>query len=465
MQAGVEPRLEIGSEHDVRFTDLLANGQGVGRVGQRVVFVWGPLPGERARIRISEIKKSYAVGETLEMLEHSPDRTAPFCPVFGTCGGCQVQHLSYGAQLEWKTRLVRDALERIGGFAGVRVAPALGMDEPRAYRNKMALVVGASGEAIELGFYQMRSHDFVPIAGCPVVLPQLDEAIAALRRIANDSKVGPAFRTVKHAIARAGASTAQSVLALTTTEASPEIARIAGELAGALPGITGISNSFAPPSENAILGRKQRVLWGASEMEERIPLADGREARYRVSAASFFQINSAMVARVFIFLAGLTPARNVVDLYSGAGTFAIWFAMHGARVTGIEENRAATVEAQANAELNAVAKQTRFFSGRVESVLRTSAGRQALREADLAFLDPPRKGSDPQTLDALCAANLPAIWYLSCNPATLARDLARLRAGGYVLEDVTPFDFFPQTGHIEALARMRRPDASQRERR
>lgn len=455
MQAGVEPRLQIGSEHDVRFTDLLANGQGVGRVGAQVVFVWGPLPGERARVRIGEVKKSYAVGDVLEILERSPERAVPFCPVFGTCGGCQVQHLSYPAQLEWKARLVRDALERIGGFSDVRVNATIGMEEPRAYRNKMALVTKSVEDRIELGFYQMRSHEFVPIAGCPVVLPQLDEQIAALRAAANEGRIKPAFRAVKHAIARAGASTHQSVLALTTSEPSAALSGAAAELAERLPGITGISNSFSPASENAILGRKQRRLWGGDEMEERIG-----EMRYRVSAASFFQVNSAMVGRVFAYLSELPHAQKVVDLYCGTGTFSIWFALHGATVIGIEENREATREAQTNAELNGVQSQTTFLAGRVETLLRASLGRDALRGADLAFLDPPRKGSDLQTLDALCAAAVPAIWYLSCNPATLARDLAHLRSGGYVLEDVTPFDFFPQTGHIEALARMRRQDAT-----
>ncbi|MGH7684265.1 MAG: class I SAM-dependent RNA methyltransferase, partial [Vulcanimicrobiaceae bacterium] len=147
------------SEHELRFTDLLANGQGVGRADGLVVFVWGPLPEERARVRIVEVKKAYAVGELLEILEASPERTTPFCPVFGTCGGCQVQHLSYEAQLRWKSRVVQDALTRIGGFEGARVEPTVGMPSPRAYRNKMALVVRRQDSETQFGFYQMRSHD------------------------------------------------------------------------------------------------------------------------------------------------------------------------------------------------------------------------------------------------------------------------------------------------------------------
>ena len=457
MPAVAASPLSVGSEHRVRFTDLLANGQGVARVGAMVVFVWGGLPDETARVRVTELKKTYAVGELLEIVESSPERATPFCPVFGTCGGCQAQHLSYEGQLRWKTRLVRDALERIGGFAGVAVEPTIGMDLPRAYRNKMALVVRASDEGADFGFYQMRSHEFVPIAGCPVVLPQLDDEIAALRSAGRDPSSGPELRNVKHAIARAGAASGESVLSLTTEAAAPQLASVASNVAARVRGIVGISNSFAPASTNAVMGRKHKLLWGRSAMEERIQVPDAPEARYRVSAASFFQINTAMVARIFELLAERKiGAAPVVDLYCGAGTFSIFFALRGCEVVGVEENPAAVREASANAELNGVTARTRFLGGRVEAVLARPEGRAVLGSAELVFLDPPRKGSDPHTLDALGAAGVPRIWYLSCNPATLARDLAHLREAGYTLETVQPVDLVPQTGHVETLAFLRR---------
>jgi 23S rRNA (uracil1939-C5)-methyltransferase len=455
------PPLAVGSEHVVHITDLLANGQGVGRIAGLVVFVWGPLPDERARVRVTEVKKTYAVAEAIELLERSPERATPFCPVFGTCGGCQTQHLSYVGQLRWKARLVRDALERIGGLKDVRVEPTIGMREPRAYRNKMALVVKSIEGETDFGFYQMRSHDFVPIAGCPVVLPQLDEHIAALRGAAKDPRTAPAFADVRHAIARAGSATGESVLSLTTDALSQQIEDAVPALAATLPGVVGISNSFAPPSTNAVMGRKHAVVWGRAEMEERIPVPGGDvHARYRVSAASFFQINTEMVGRVFEALAAQAPRpQRVVDLYCGAGTFSMLFALLGADVIGIEENPNAVREAHANAKLNGVRERTRFLSGRVEALLARPEGRAALRGADVAFLDPPRKGSDPHTLDALVAAKVPRIWYLSCNPATLARDLAQLCSHGYALGLVQPLDFFPQTGHVETLTMLTREGA------
>jgi 23S rRNA (uracil1939-C5)-methyltransferase len=416
-----------------------------------VVFVWGPLPGEEARVRVVEVKKTYAVGTALEIVERSADRVEPFCPVFGTCGGCQVQHLAYPAQQAWKSRIVKDALQRIGGFTEVEVLPTIGMDDPRAYRNKMALVV-QHRDGTQFGFYQMRSHDFVPIERCPIVLPQLDSQIAGLRDAAADPATGPALREVKHAIARAGSASSESVLALTTERPAQELDAAAPEIARRLDGAVGISNSFAPASANAVMGRKTRQLWGRAEMEERILLPQGGAARYRVSAASFFQVNSAMVGRIFAFMAEhLHGTPRVVDLYCGAGTFSIFFALCGAQVVGVEENPAAVREANANAVLNGVTERARFIAGRVESVLARQPGRAALAAADVAFLDPPRKGSDEPTLDALAAAGAPSIWYLSCNPSTLARDLARLRAAGYRLGIVQPFDLFPQTGHVETF--------------
>ena len=420
-----------------------------------VVFVSGPLPGERARVRVVQVKPKYAVGEVVAYETQSDHRAKPFCAVFGTCGGCQVQHLAYPAQLAWKEQIVRNALRRIGGFADVDVRRPVGMTNPRAYRNKMSLVVDhASGEPT-FGFYQARSHAIVPIESCPVVLPQLDHAIAGLYGAARSPQAKAAFAGAKHAIVRAGASSGQAVLSVTTERRSPEIQQEAPEIAKRIRGIVGISNSFEPRTANAVLGRKMLYVWGQREMEETI-----EGVRYRVSPASFFQVNSEMVGRIFRFLApGVQPGRTIVDLYCGAGTFAIFFAARGAKVIGIEENPAAVREARENAALNRVDAQVGFVEGRVEGAVANKDGKAALEAAEIVFLDPPRKGSDEATLDAIAAADVPNIWYLSCNPATLARDLAHLAKHRYAIGVVQPFDMFPQTGHVETLVTLHRVDA------
>ena len=427
---------------------IAKTGQAVGRADGMVVYVLGPIPGERARVRIESVKAKYAIGELVELLIESSERAEPFCPVFGVCGGCQVQHLIYPAQLLWKRQLVANALRRLGGIEDARVAMTIGMNYPRAYRNKMALVVDRSEGAPSFGFYAARSHEVVPIDACPVVMPQLDRYIGGLQRAARDPASEAAFADALHVVARAAHASQEAVVSLTTRRPSENLGPAAAALATHLPGVVGITNSYEPSSENAVMGRRQSTVFGRPEMRERID-----EVQFRVSPASFFQVNSEMVGKIFDFLRNrLGGIGSVVDLYCGAGTFALFFAKNGIRVVGIEENPNAVREARANAELNEVADRTTFLAGRVDATLRTKRGVETLAEANVVFLDPPRKGSDEPTLDALVRARVPRIWYLSCNPATLARDLARLVAGGYRVGDVQPFDMFPQTGHIEALA-------------
>jgi 23S rRNA (uracil1939-C5)-methyltransferase len=445
------PALRPGDLVEIAVTDLLSNGQGVGRAAGVVVFAWGPLPGERARVRITLVKAKYAVGDLLELLATSPERSAPFCRVFGVCGGCQVQHLGYAAQLAWKRTMVESALRRIGGIREAHVDEPIGMANPRAYRNKMALVVRPASPGAEFGFYQARSHDIVPVETCPVVAPQLDRTIELLWAAARQPQTAAAFADARHVVARVGRSSGGTVLSITTARSSPTLRRLAGALERALPGVVGIANAFEPASPNAVTGRKGATVAGRADIEEEIG-----GVTFRVSAASFFQINSEMVGKIFEFLRPqVRQGTRIIDVYCGAGTFSLFFAALGATVVGIEENPNAVREARANAERNGLASSASFVAGRSERLLRTGASAEALIAADVVFLDPPRKGSDEVTLGTIAAARVPSIWYLSCNPSTLARDLVQLIAAGYALGAVQPFDMFPQTGHIEALAMLR----------
>ncbi|TAM61573.1 23S rRNA (uracil(1939)-C(5))-methyltransferase RlmD [bacterium] len=455
-RSATSPAPALGQEVVLTLTDLLANGQGVGRAGGMVIFVTGGLPQERVRVRISSVKSNYAVGELLEIIVRSPDRTQPFCAVFGICGGCQVQHLAYPAQLRWKRNMVASAFKRIAGLE-VEVAETIGMADPRSYRNKMSLVVKERpGGTFDVGFYQARSHELVPIDSCPIVLPQLDAYVRNLATLARSAAGAAILRGVRHLVARAGKASGHAVVSLTTERLAEHLDNAVARLTAALPGLVGVQNSFEPASQNAVMGRKQRTIWGQNEMEEEI---DG--IRFRVSPASFFQVNSEMVGQIFRFVAsGLTSPRRVVDLYCGAGTFSIFFARLGCTVFGVEESSHAIDEARANARLNLVEESTEFTVGRVEDALDEPRIGLALRGAQIVFLDPPRKGVEPAALEALAAAGVPNIWYLSCNPATLARDVAQLHTAGYELGIVQPFDMFPQTGHVEVLCTLWRKDSA-----
>ena len=348
--------------------------------------------------------------------------------------------------------MVRNALERIGGFSGVEVRGTVGMTFPRQYRNKMSLVVDQSHSTPVIGFYQQRSHDVVAIDACPIVTPQLNGYIARFNAARVAPETAPAMKAARHIVSRNARATAEAVVTITTPQSSNDVERAAPVLMRSLPGAVGLTNSYELRSQNAIMGRRQRVLQGRSEIEETI---DG--VTYRVSAQSFFQVNVDILGRIFDFMkSALVHPRRIVDLYCGAGTFSLFFAKNGCQVYGVEENPQAVLEAEGNASLNGLEHWVRFRAGRVEDVVRSPEAHRAMQEADIVFLDPPRKGSDEVTLAAIARTRVPYIWYLSCDPATLARDLKFLGSNGYRLGIVQPFDMFPQTGHVETLVTLYR---------
>jgi len=281
------------------------------------------------------------------------------------------------------------------------------------------------------------------------VTPPLDAALGRLVAAREDAPINAALNDARHIVARSTSASGDLVLTVTTDKPSRATQLAAPALMKAIPRLAGVSNSYDPSSENVILGRRHRLISGDVEIEESVA-----GIRYRVSAASFFQVNVEMVARIFAFLApSLTPAGRAVDLYCGIGTFSLYLAKHGWSVYGVEENPLAVAEATANARLNGLAAHVRFEAGRVERLVDAPGLGAALRDAGLVFLDPPRKGADEVTLAAIARERVPLLWYLSCDPATLARDSKYLVANGYRPTIVQPFDMFPQTGHVETLVR------------
>jgi len=426
--------------------DLLQNGQGVGRAGDLVTFVSGALPGERVRVAVDALKKNYATTHAVEILERSPDRVSAPCPVFGRCGGCQILHLRYQAQLEWKRRVVAEALSRLGGLSA-DVAPVVAspfIDQMR-YRNKVSLVPMTANMGARIGFYEARSHRVVPIDACPVVLPWLDDAISGLARLAADQ---PRFvRDLGHVVVRTGVARQSLVVALCSRGKSPVLAERVAPLRGAVDGISGVVESYDPPSANAIFGKRITTLWGSPETIERVG-----DVTFRFGVSSFFQINTPVLELIVEhFERKLAGVRRVVDLYGGVGTFAVMLARRGVAVTGVESSIQAVDEAAANAARNG-ATSVAFERATAAEAVSGRRGQTLLEGVDAAIVDPPRRGCEPEVLQALAGARVPRIEYLSCNPATLARDARLLVDAGYSLEQVLPFDMFPFTGHVEALA-------------
>ncbi len=440
-----EPPAALLARTPLHIDDLLQNGQGVGRAGDLVAFVTGALPGERVRVAVDAIKPNYASTHAVEILERSPDRVESVCPVFPRCGGCQTLHLRYEAQVAWKQRMVREAFARLAGLMVDVLPPVTApLIEGTRYRNKVSLVPHVASGQGSVGFYELRSHRVVPVTACPVVLPWLDQAI---RGVAAFARKSPALlRQVRHIVGRTGLTHKTLVVALCTKERRPELHAAAEALRAEIPELTGVVESYDPASANVILGRRNATLWGSDETIEQV-----QGATFRFGVASFFQINTAILERIAgHLLHALAGARRVVDLYCGVGTFAVMLARNGVSVTGVESSPRAVDEAAANAARNG-ATTAAFECATATQAVTGARGRTLLHGADAAILDPPRRGCEPQLLQALAGARLPRIEYLSCNPATLARDARLLADAGYTVTAVTPFDMFPFTGHVEVL--------------
>ncbi len=390
-------------------------GEALGRDGGRVIFVAGALPGEMVRARVTDEKKRWARARLLQVLEPSPQRVEPACPYFGICGGCHWQHMRYEAQLEYKKQVVTDQLGRLGHIADPPVRPTLGMARPWAYRNNVQLAVDGSGR---LGFRAARSHEVVHVAGCLLFHPLLAELHGAL-----DVR-WPALRRLT---LRAGVRTGERLVILETDD----------------PGLAPVDL----PASCVVKKRDGRevIVSGQGVYHE---VLGGR--RFRVSAGSFFQVNTEQAERLASLVADyLEPHADdvLLDLYCGVGTFGLLVRGEVSRVIAVEGHPAAAADARANA-----GDDDRYIllEGCAEEVL------SGVKGVTKAVLDPPRRGCGRQVLAALLRLSPRRIVYVSCDPATMARDAALLVAGGYELACVQPLDMFPQTFHVETVSLWRR---------
>jgi 23S rRNA (uracil1939-C5)-methyltransferase len=397
----------------VRLDNLAHGGEAMGRYEGQPILVPLGIPGELVRVVVEEKRRRFWRGRITEVLEPSPERVRPPCKYFGLCGGCQWQHIDYAAQVRWKQRLVEDQLRRIGRQGDAQVNAVLGMEEPWAYRNHIQLVADDAGG---LGFQALRSHDVVAVDACWITHPMIDDLWRALD-IEGWRADGVALR--------AGVETGEGLVVFEGDDDLPEVA------------------IDAPVS---CLYRSRdghmEVLVGDDHYHERL---GGRT--FRVSADSFFQVNTAQaerlveVARAYLALSG---GETLLDVYCGVGTFALTVGRDAGRVVAVEEAPSAVADARAHASGN---ETVTVIEGRAEEVLPTLDLR-----ADAAIADPPRAGCAPEVLRAIAETGAGRIVYVSCDVATLARDVARLAELGYALRGVQPVDMFPQTSHVECVA-------------
>ena len=428
------------------------DAQGVCRHEGMAVFVPGLLPGERALVRIVKPEKRYAFGRVEKLLEKSPSRAEPFCPIYKRCGGCVCQHMTYEASLAFKRQQVQDLLQRVGGLS-IEVPPVWGMAHPFGYRNKGAYPVAQTDGAPACGFFAPRSHDLVPLpeGGCAIQGEDSAKATQAVLSWMRENNV-PAYDEqtgrglVRHIMTRSTTSGELMVVVVVTRADIPKASRLIELLRAAVPGLCSVCLSVNSRRTNVILGTDIRVLWGKAAMEDTLC-----GLRFSVSPLSFFQVNPRQTERLYglaLEYAGLTGAETVVDAYCGAGTISLLLAQKAKKVIGIEIVPEAIQNANENAARNGIAN-AEFHVGATEELLPKLVA-NGLRP-DVIVLDPPRKGCDPAVLQAIIAAAPKRVVYVSCGAPTLARDAKLLAEGGYAAEKVQCVDMFCWTGAVETV--------------
>jgi 23S rRNA (uracil1939-C5)-methyltransferase len=426
---------------------LVQGGDGLATLDGMKVFVPFSAPQERVRARIVTQKRDYAVAEIEEVLEPSPLRIDAPCPYFGMCGGCQLQHINYQGQLVVKKLYVNEALQRIGQvFVPVRNVTTEA--EPWHYRNKTQYPVGSADNGMAIGFFKRGTHDLLDVPACllhPVEFDRLREAIRAILVAAGETGYNEAKHegNVRHIVLRQGTRDG-GLLAIVVTR-TPEFDRRAAELIAEQPGLTGVVHSVVPARTNRIMGHQATVLAGSGHLNQSV-----LGKTFQVSAPSFFQVNIQQAEELCRkILKHIAPNGDelVVDLYSGVGMISLLVAPFVQQVTAIEADATAVEDAKANAQAQAV-RNVEFVCGDVSREI----GRVA--STDVIILDPPRKGCPAETLRRIAALRPKRIVYVSCNPATLARDLATLEQSGYATHEIEPVDMFPQTFHVEVIARL-----------
>ncbi len=425
------------------------NGEGIAHLDGQVVFVAGGLPGEVCDTLILKAGRSAIWGKAVGHRTPSPDRLTPDCPQYPKCGGCQFRHMSYAAELESKRRRVEDAIRRVGGL-DLPVSVILGAENTERYRNKVQLPVAAGKDGPKIGFFRARSHDVVNVEDC-LLQPETASALAgAVRRWMAEYAV-PAYDEkthtglVRHLFVRFSRTEALCCLVV-NGQALPHERELVDALRSAAPELAGVVLSVNTRQTNVVLGRELRTLWGRDFLEDTLC-----GLTFRISVPSFYQVNRDQCEVLYgkaVELAGLTGKETVVDLYCGIGTISLAMARRAGRVIGAEIVPSAVDDARANARRNGITNAEFFCGDAADTAARLAV--EGLRP-DVICVDPPRKGLAPEVVDAIAQMAPQRVVYVSCDPATLARDLARFAALGYAAQTAVAVDMFPRTAHVETV--------------
>ena len=452
-------QVRIHEVYTVAIRDLGVHGEGIGSVDGFTVFVPGALPGETVTAEIILLKKSYALGKLLSIEQESPFRVVPECPVYENCGGCQLSHLTYEGQLDMKYRRVKDVIERIAGESGNLVRPVLPAAHPFAYRNKMAVPAGLVKGKAALGCYRQGSHDIIPVSSCAIQKEENNRLLRFARRFIEkygisvyDEKTRKG--SLRHVLGRVGDGGKMMAVLVTASEILPEEKRWIEEIKKELPEVVSLWHNIQSKLGNTILGAKIRHLWGRETLT-----ASLCGLRFEVSPYSFFQVHKEQAEILYekaLAYADLKGGETVIDAYCGTGTISLCLAKKAKRVIGIEIVKPAIEDAKKNAKKNHM-ENTEFYAADAGKLM-PQLYRQGL-VPDVIVMDPVRAGCSEEVLKAAAGMNPKRIVYVSCNPATFARDAKILKSEGYEIKEIQPVDMFPQTMHVEAIVLLSKLDS------
>lgn len=443
----------INENIEILITGYSHDGAGVGRWQGQVVFVPGTLLGEEVLAVITAQKKGYLQGELLRVIKPSSERVLPACGIYESCGGCQLQHLSYPAQLQMKEQTVRNALTRIGGLDDVEIYPVLGMINPWAYRNKGHFRVGRDKEGVRLGFVEEGTHNLVDMHCRHLFSSEVTGLLGYLEDILTQYKIDVHMtdgKGLKYILIRESRSTGEILLVfIHSGGVSEKLGLIAREICRQVTKVVGICENVNVKNQGPVLGNKTVIIQGKGNIEDRIgPFI------FNISPASFFQVNNIQTELLYnkaLEYAGLTGKETVVDAYCGIGTISLFLAQKAKKVIGIESVSEAVHDARKNAAFNRL-KNVEFHLGMAEKIMPELLNNGI--QPEVIIVDPPRKGCERALLDSIVKAKPERVVYVSCNPATLARDLKILAEQGYITKEVQPVDMFPQTSHVESIILM-----------
>ncbi|WP_234123023.1 23S rRNA (uracil(1939)-C(5))-methyltransferase RlmD [Clostridium hydrogenum] len=446
--------VEKNKDYEIYIDGFGNMGEGVGKIDNFTIFVKGAIKGEKVRIKITKVNKNFAFGRLIEVIEAAKDRTEPTCHNYKRCGGCQMQHLSYEAQLEFKKQKVVDCIERIGkiNMDSVIVHDTIGMNPPHYYRNKVQLPVGEKNSEPQIGFYAERSHEIIDIDKCYIQFEAANEIMKLVKAWMKEYKIRgyneqTGTGTLRHIMVRRGFKTEQIMLVLVTTnENLPHKKELIETITENINEVTGIIQNINSKKTNVILGDKEITLWGKDQIQDYIG-----EFKFNISSKSFFQINPVQTEKLYsaaLKYAGLTGKEVVFDAYCGTGTISLFLSQNAKMVYGVEIIPEAIENAKINADQNKVTN-AEFIVGKSEEEIPKLIERGI--KPEVVVVDPPRKGCEKVLLEAIANAGPRTIVYVSCDPATLGRDLGILCEGGYEVKEVQGVDMFPETGHVETV--------------